>query len=98
MRKINGVALTDKKVLKQSVRELIQKKDLNAVANSLLQLGFEEVEGKNCLVLMREDNNGDTVYTTLTMTVGTTHPLDKAQKKSKPKAKATEKQEILLED
>lgn len=90
MKKINGIALTEKGVLKNAVRTAIKEKDTAVLVDALTDLGFEYVEDKNAFALTRVDENGSNVYTVLTMTISTKHPSDLAERKSKPKA-STEK-------
>lgn len=94
MKTINGVALTDKGVIKNAVRNTIKAKDNAELFSPMSNLGYEYVEDKNAYVLTRVDNNGNEVYTVLTMTITTKHPSDLAERKSKPKAKTTEEIEI----
>lgn len=86
MKKINGIALTEKGVLKNAVRTAIKEKDTAVLVDALADLGFEYVEDKNAFALTRVDENGSNVYTVLTMTISTKHPSDLAERKSKPKA------------
>lgn len=90
MKKINGIALTEKGVLKNAVRTAIKDKDTAVLEGVLAELGFEYVADKNAFVLTRVDEKGSNVYTVLTMTVSTKHPNELAERKSKPKA-STEK-------
>lgn len=88
-------ALTAKGVLSAKVREAIKSNDSNAVATALEGLGFEYVKEKNAFVKARAAQDA-TVYTILTMTVSTLHPMDAAERKSKPK-KAVENVEIEID-
>lgn len=96
MKHINGIALTEKGVLKTAVRNAIKSKDNAELEPVLNELGFEYVEDKNAYVMAREDQNGNLVYTVLTMTISTKHPSDLAERKPKAK-KQTESQEVEVE-
>lgn len=96
MKKINGIALTEKNVLKTAVRNAIKSKDNTELNPALTELGYEFVEDKNAYVLTREDQNGNLVHTVLTMTISTKHPSDLAERKPKAK-KSTENQEVEVE-
>jgi hypothetical protein len=96
MKHINGIALTEKGVLKTAVRNAIKSKDNAELEPVLTEIGFDYVEDKNAYVLAREDNNGNAVYTVLTMTISTKHPSDLAERKPKAK-KPTESQEVEVE-
>ena len=95
MKKINGIAITEKGVLKNAVRTSIKAKDTAILVDALADLGFEFVEDKNAYVLTRVDNNETPVYTILTMTISTKHPSDLAERKSKPKA--SKEEDITIE-
>ena len=89
MRKINTVAVSDKGALKPAVRTAVNAKVLPEVAEVLADLGFEYFADKKAFALPLKDEAGNTVYFTLTSTVGLVSPADKAVKKnSTPKAKA----------
>ena len=90
MKQIKGIALTEKGVLKNAVRSAIKERDNAELESVLNDLGYEYVENKNAYVQTRVDQNGNEVYTVLTMTISTKHPSDLAERKSKPKAKATD--------
>ena len=94
MKRINGIALTEKGVLKAQVRNAIKDKEVGYLTPNLEDMGYEYVESKNCYVQTRVDQNGTEVYTVLTMTVSTKHPLNLAERKAKPKASATEDIEV----
>ena len=94
MKKICGVALTEKGVLKPSVRTAIKNKDVAELQGVLVD--FEYVAEKGAFVMTRVDNDGNEIYTVLNMTVSTTHPLNLAERKGKPK-KASTKEEIEIE-
>lgn len=94
MKQIKGIALTEKGVLKAQVRNAIKDIDNAELENVLTDLGYDYVADKNAYVQTRVDSNGTEVYTVLTMTVTTKHPTDLAERKAKPKAKATESVEI----
>lgn len=96
MKKIFGVALTDKGVLKPAVRTAIKGKDVEELSNILADYGYEYCADKGAFVLTRADNNDNEIYTVLTMTVSTTHPSNLAERKGKPK-KASTKEEIEIE-
>lgn len=96
MKHINGIALTEKGVLKTAVRNAIKSKDNAELEPVLTELGYTYVEDKNAYVLEREDNNGNLVYTVLTMTISTKHPSDLAERKPKAK-KPSESQEVEVE-
>lgn len=96
MKKINGIALTEKGVLKTAVRNAIKSKDNAELEMVLAELGYTYVEDKNAYVVTREDNNGNLVHTVLTMTISTKHPSDLAERKPKAK-KPTESQEVEVE-
>jgi hypothetical protein len=96
MKHINGIALTEKGVLKTAVRNAIKSKDNAELEPVLTEIGFDYVEDKNAYVLAREDNNGNAVYTVLTMTISTKHPSELAERKPKAK-KPTESQEVEVE-
>lgn len=96
MKHINGIALTEKGVLKTAVRNAIKSKDNAELEPVLTEIGFDYVEDKNAYVLVREDNNGNAVYTVLTMTISTKHPSELAERKPKAK-KPTENQEVEVE-
>ena len=96
MKKINGIALTEKGVLKTAVRNAIKSKDNAELEMVLAELGYTYVEDKNAYVVTREDNNGNAVYTVLTMTISTKHPSDLAERQPKAK-KPTESQEVEVE-
>lgn len=96
MKHINGIALTEKGVLKTAVRNAIKSKDSAELENVLLELGYTYVENKNAYVLTREDNEDNAVYTVLTMTITTKHPSELAERKPKAK-KSTESQEVEVE-
>lgn len=94
MKRINGNALTEKSVLKAQVRNVIKEKDTAELEPVLADLGYDYVADKNAYVQTRVDENGVEVYTVLTMTVSTKHPSNLAERKAKPKAKATEEVEV----
>lgn len=94
MKKINGNALTEKGVLKAQVRNAIKEKDTAELESVLAELCYYYVADKNAYVQTRVDENGVNVYTVLTMTVSTKHPSNLAERKAKPKAKATEEVEV----
>lgn len=96
MKKINGIALTEKGVLKTAVRNAIKSKDNADLEPVLTEIGFDYVEDKNAYVMTREDQNGNLVHTVLTMTISTKHPSDLAERKPKAK-KPTESQEVEVE-
>ena len=96
MKKILGVALTEKGVLKPSVRTAIKNKDVAELQGIIDTMGFEYCADKNAFVLTRSDANGNEIYTVLSMTVSTTHPSNLAERKGKPK-KASVKEEIEIE-
>ena len=96
MKHINGIALTEKGVLKTAVRNAIKSKDNAELEMVLVELGYTYVEDKNAYVLTREDNNGNAVHTVLTMTISTKHPSDLAERKPKAK-KPNESQEVEVE-
>ena len=94
MKQIKGIALTEKSVLKNAVRNSIKEIDNASLEPVLEDLGYEYVADKNAYVQTRVDQNGNLVHTVLTMTITTKHPNDLAERKPKAKAKSTESVEI----
>lgn len=94
MKNVKGIAVTEKGALKPLVRNKIKSLDLNAVAELLADYGFTIVEGKNAVALERKDENDNSIYTVLTMTISTLNPTAKAERVYKSKAKPTETIEI----
>lgn len=88
-KKINGVVLSDKNVLKGAVRTAIAE-DVVRELNSILSVNDFEKGDKNNWSLEYVDNNGNTVYAILDLTISTTHPNDRATKKPTKKAKVVE--------
>ena len=85
MRKLNCVALTEKGALVSNVRKAVSNLATEH-ANALTEKGWVQFADKNAWALPIEDSNGNVVYATLTLTIGTKAPNEKAEKKSKPKA------------
>ena len=99
MRTINTSAVSEKGALKPAVRTAVNEKVLPEVAEVLADLGFEYFADKKAFALPMRDSSGNTIYFTLTSTVGLKSPAEKAEKKhSAPKAKAETPVVEILED
>lgn len=93
MKKINGIALTEKGVVKTQVREIAT--DLVVKTMEGVE-GFEYFEHEKAWALPVKDKNGNIVYATLTLTVGTKAPNEKAKRKPRtPKEKVVDNVEIV---
>lgn len=88
-KKIYGVALSDKNVLKGAVRSAITENVVSELFGVLSRMGYEKGD-KNNWSLEYVDNNGNKVYAILDLTVSTTHPNDRATKKTTKKSKVAE--------
>ena len=85
MRKLNCVALTEKGALVSNVRKAVSGLATEH-ANALVEQGWVHYADKNAWAMPIEDSNGNVVYATLTLTIGTKAPNEKAEKKAKPRA------------
>ena len=85
MKKLNCVALTEKGAMVSSVRKAVNGMATEH-ANALVEKGWIHFVDKNAWALPIEDTNGNVVYATLTLTIGTKAPNEKAEKKAKPRA------------
>ena len=83
MKKINGIAISEKGALKNAVRVGIVEKVVGSV--DLTSLGFEYDSDKKAYYQTYEDKAGNKVYAVLTLTVGTKAPSEKAVRKSSHK-------------
>lgn len=93
MKKISGIATTEKGALKNAVREGIVAKVNNLIATDLSNKGFEAFPDNKAMALVYEDKMGTKVYATLTLTVSLLAPNEKA-KRSKTKKSSVENIEI----
>lgn len=91
MKRLNCVALTEKGALVSSVRKAVNGMATEH-ANALVEKGWVHFADKNAWALPIEDTNGNVVYATLTLTIGTKAPNEKAEKKAKPRATAPAEQ------
>jgi hypothetical protein len=87
MKRLNCVALTEKGALVSSVRKAVNGMATEH-ANSLVEQGWVHYADKNAWALPIEDTNGNVIYATLTLTIGSKAPNEKAEKKAKPRATA----------
>ena len=94
MRKLNCVAVTEKGAVTNNARKALGSFATEQV-NELTELGWVYYADKKAWALPVRDTNGNIIYATLTLTIGTKAPSEKAEKKSKPKTNtATEPVEI----
>lgn len=91
MKRLNCVALTEKGAMVSSVRKAVNGMATEH-ANALVEKGWVHFADKNAWALPIEDTNGNVVYATLTLTIGTKAPNEKAEKKAKPRATAPAEQ------
>lgn len=91
MKKLNCVALTEKGAMVSSVRKAVNGMATEH-ANALVEKGWVHFADKNAWALPIEDTNGNVVYATLTLTIGTKAPNEKAEKKAKPRATTSAEQ------
>lgn len=94
MKKINGIAISEKGALKNAVRSGIVDKVVNEV--DLSNLGFEYDSNKKAYYQTYEDRQGNKVYATLTLTIGLKAPSEKAERKSGHK-KPVEQEVITID-
>lgn len=92
MARINVKGLTDKGVVKTTIREAIAQKEVMALDTNALK-GYSKVENKNVFTKEYETENGS-IYATWTLTISNKHPLDLAPKKSTHKKVEKETFEI----
>lgn len=92
MAKINGVALTEKGVVKTAVRTGIVEKEMKAFENAMV--GYERAEKGAVMFKTYEDKNGNIIYATYTLTVSTSNPNAEKSKATKKVAKEPETFEI----
>ena len=83
MLKINAVAVGEKGVLKGGVRTAVAEKDTNELREILNGSEFEYNQDTNTFVKSRVDNNGNNVYTRLTLVVSTQMSVAKSTRVSK---------------
>lgn len=83
--KIKTVALNDKGNLKPIVRKEVMK---YVTEHPEVFADAVKVEGKNAFTLEALDDAGNTIFVNFDVTVSTMAAADRAERKSKPKAKA----------
>lgn len=81
---INGIVLTEKGALKNAVREAIVAKAVPSIETALADLDFSK-DKKNSFTCTYVDAQGNEVYATLTLTVGTTAPDERKERKTTKK-------------
>lgn len=93
MKRLNGIALTEKGVVKTQVREMAT----NLVVKTMAGVeGLEYFEKEKAWALPIQDKSGNVIYATLTLTVGTKAPNEKAKRKPRtPKEKEVDNVEIV---
>lgn len=93
MKKINGIALTEKGKVKQALRNAIAENERATLDN--LQ-DYERIGNSNVYVKTFEDNKGNKVYSVLTLTITEINPdKPKESKPRKSRAKETETFELI---
>lgn len=93
MAKINGNVLTEKGVLKAKVRNAIAEKELDAFKNNEL-VNYEKTEKGSVMFKEYEDENGNKVYATYTLTIS----LNDLNREVARKPKYQVPQQFIIED
>lgn len=87
--KINTVAVSEKGALKPAVRKAVLDTQTPALNEVLGDMGFVAYPDQKAYALPIADASGNTIYLTLSVTVGLKAPNEKAERKAKaPKPKA----------
>lgn len=95
MRKMNVSGITQKGAVVDNVRKAIVGTALNDLG-VLTEAGWVYYEKERAFALPIQDKDNNTLYATITLTVGTKAPNEKAVKKSTPKPK-TDSEPIVIE-
>lgn len=96
MIKLHGKVVSEKGAIVKEGREVIHAHAMGRILNVLDNAGFEYFKDQKAFALPYKDDNGNIIYATLTFTISTKAPNEKA-KKSGTKKTATEKTNITIE-